>query len=197
MGWEADAIFRRKEDQMDEIKFDKKNYRKHTDKNLNLIKKSLEECGAGRSILVDKNGEIIAGNATYQQAQAAKIPVKIIETDGKELVVVKRTDLDTDDEKRKKLALLDNSTSNQVEWDIENLGADFDLKQLPEFGIEFNTNFDELDFTELTNDISGSSDMFAITFNFPIEDKERIEAIIKREGKQTITERIMQEVLNA
>lgn len=121
---------------MDEIKFDKKNYRKHTDKNLNLIKKSLEECGAGRSILVDKNGEIIAGNATYQQAQAAKIPVKIIETDGKELVVVKRTDLDTEDEKRKKLALLDNSTSNQVEWDISNLTADFDLKDLPSLGIE-------------------------------------------------------------
>lgn len=121
---------------MDEIKFDKKNYRKHTDKNLNLIKKSLEECGAGRSILVDKNGEIIAGNATYQQAQAAKIPVKIIETDGKELVVVKRTDLDTEDEKRKKLALLDNSTSNQVEWDISNLTADFGLKDLASFGLE-------------------------------------------------------------
>lgn len=31
---------------MSEIKFDKRNYRKHNDKNKNLINKSLKECGA-------------------------------------------------------------------------------------------------------------------------------------------------------
>lgn len=119
-----------------EIKFDSRNYRKHTDKNLNLIKKSLKECGAGRSILIDNQGEIIAGNATYQNAEKLGIPVKIIETDGKELIAVKRTDLQTTDEKRKKLALMDNSTSDKVEWDLDNLSADFDLKDLAEFGLE-------------------------------------------------------------
>lgn len=119
-----------------EIKFDSRNYRKHTDKNLNLIKKSLKECGAGRSILIDNQGEIIAGNATYQNAEKLGIPVKIIETDGKELIAVKRTDLKTTDEKRKKLALLDNSTADKVEWDLDNLSADFNLKDLAEFGLE-------------------------------------------------------------
>lgn len=119
-----------------EIKFDSRNYRKHTDKNLNLIKKSLKECGAGRSILIDNQGEIIAGNATYQNAEKLGIPVKIIETDGKELIAVKRTDLNTTDEKRKKLALMDNSTADKVEWDLDNLSADFDLKDLAEFGLE-------------------------------------------------------------
>ena len=85
-----------------EIKFDSKNYRKHDDRNLKLIKKSLKECGAGRSILLDAEGEIIAGNATYKTAKEANIPVKIIETDGKELIAVKRTDLKTEDKKRKK-----------------------------------------------------------------------------------------------
>lgn len=125
------------------IKYDSKNYRKHTEKNLNLIKKSLKECGTGRSILIDNQGEIIAGNATFKQAQAANIPVKIIETDGKELIALKRTDLKTDDEKRKKLALLDNSTSDKVEWDIDNLSADFDLSNLEEFGIEGLHGFEE------------------------------------------------------
>lgn len=125
------------------IKYDSKNYRKHTEKNLNLIKKSLKECGTGRSILIDNQGEIIAGNATFKQAQAANIPVKIIETDGKELIALKRTDLKTDDEKRKKLALLDNSTSDKVEWDIDNLSADFDLSNLEEFGIEGLQGFEE------------------------------------------------------
>lgn len=81
----------------EKIKFDKRNYRKHNDKNKNLINKSLKECGAGRSIVIDNENEIIAGNGIYEQAQKLNIPTKIIETDGTELVVVKRTDLNTND----------------------------------------------------------------------------------------------------
>ena len=99
---------------MTEIKFDKRNYRKHNDKNKSLIRKSLEECGAGRSIVIDNNGEIIAGNGIYEQAQKLGLKTKIIETDGSDLVVVKRTDLNTDDEKRKRLAVMDNSTSDRT-----------------------------------------------------------------------------------
>lgn len=47
---------------MAEIKFDKRNYRIHNDKNKNLIKKSLDELGAGRSIIIDNQNEIIGGN---------------------------------------------------------------------------------------------------------------------------------------
>ena len=115
------------------IKFDKRNYRKHNDKNKKLIKKSLNECGAGRSIVVDNEGEIIGGNGIYE-AWGNK-PIKVIETDGSELVVVKRTDLNTNDEKRKKLAVMDNSTSDSSEFDFDMLHADFDLSQLSEFGL--------------------------------------------------------------
>jgi hypothetical protein len=117
------------------IKFDKRNYRKHNDRNKELIKKSLEECGAGRSIVIDNNDEIIAGNGIYEQAQALNIPVKVIETDGSELVVVKRTDLKTDDEKRKKLAIMDNSTSDTSEFDIELLKTDFEIPELQDLGL--------------------------------------------------------------
>lgn len=118
------------------IKFDKRNYRKHNDRNKELIKKSLEECGAGRSIVIDNDDEIIAGNGIYEQAQALNIPVKVIETDGSELVVVKRTDLNSDDEKRKKLAVMDNSTSDSSEFDLELLSVDFDVPELKDMGID-------------------------------------------------------------
>lgn len=118
-----------------EIKFDTKNYRTHSDKNKNLILKSLKKCGAGRSILIDKEGEIIAGNGVYEQAKTLNIPVKVIETDGTELIAIKRTDLATESKKRKELALFDNSASDAVEWDLSNLKADFDLSQLPEYGL--------------------------------------------------------------
>lgn len=117
------------------IKFDKRNYRKHNDRNKELIKKSLEECGAGRSIVIDNDDEIIAGNGIYEQAQALNIPVKVIETDGSELVVVKRTDLKTDDEKRKKLAVMDNSTSDSSEFDIDLMSEDFATGELLDMGV--------------------------------------------------------------
>ena len=121
---------------MTNIKFDAQNYRTHDDKTLKLIKKSLKELGAGRSILIDSEGEIIAGNATYKQAQELGLPIKVIESDGKSLIVVKRTDLKTQDKKRKKLALADNSTSDKVQWDFDHIAADFDLSELPDFGID-------------------------------------------------------------
>ena len=119
---------------MTDIKFDKKNYRKHNEKNKKLIKKSLQDCGAGRSIIIDSENVLIAGNGVYEQAQALKIPVRIIETDGNELIAVKRTDLKTDDEKRKQLAIMDNSTSDSSEFDLSGLQADFDTEQLGEWG---------------------------------------------------------------
>ena len=121
---------------MNEIKFDKRNYRKHDKKNKSLIKKSLEKFGAGRSIVVDAEGEIIGGNGVYEQAQKLGLKTKIVETDGSELVVVKRTDLKTDDEKRKALAVMDNSTSDTSEFDLELLTADFNVDELSDFGIE-------------------------------------------------------------
>lgn len=126
MGKKAEAV----------IKFDEHNYRDHDERNLKLLKKSLKECGAGRSILLDKNGEIIAGNATYKTAQAQGVPVKIIPTDGKTLIALQRTDLDTHDKKRKKLAALDNSTADGVRWNFDNLAADFDAPELEDLGIE-------------------------------------------------------------
>ena len=134
-----------------EIKFDTKNYRTHDDKNKKLILKSLKKCGAGRSILIDKQGEIIAGNGVYEQAKNLNIPVKIIETDGSELIAIKRTDLDTESKKRKELALADNSTSDNVTWDLSNLKADFDLSELPEWGLEGLVEVEQLD-PEITED---------------------------------------------
>ena len=125
------------------LKFDKRNYRKHNEKNKKLIRKSLEECGTGRSIIVDSNDEIIAGNGVYEQAKAMNIPVKVVETDGTELIAVKRIDLKTSDDKRTKLAILDNSTADSSEMDYALLQKDFELVDLMNMGIDaVNLNID-------------------------------------------------------
>lgn len=136
------------------INYDKRNYRKHSDKNKELIKKSLEECGAGRSIVIDNEDNIIAGNGIYEQAQNLGLKTKVIETDGSELVVVKRTDLATEDEKRKQLAIMDNSTSDSSEFDFETLEEDFNEQQMQDWGleIEVSTEENDLDFIKDFNE---------------------------------------------
>lgn len=116
------------------VKFDKRNYRKHGDRNRKLIRKSLDELGAGRSIVIDAEGEIIGGNGVFEAW--GDRPIRVIESDGSELVVVQRTDLKTDDEKRKKLAIMDNSTSDTSTWDMSLLQADFDIPDLADLGVD-------------------------------------------------------------
>lgn len=115
-----------------EIKFDKRNYRKHSEQNKKRIRKSLTECGAGRSVLADKDGCLIAGNGVYEQAKKMGIKTRVVETDGTELVVVKRTDIGTEDNKRKLLALADNATSDSVEWDMQLVLKDFSAEDIAE-----------------------------------------------------------------
>lgn len=106
-----------------ELKQDPENFRVHGTKNKRLIKKSLKEFGAGRSVLVDKNDVLIAGNGVAEQWGSR--PVRVVETDGTELIVVKRNDLDTNDEKRKRLALLDNHSSDQSSFDVSKVVGSF------------------------------------------------------------------------
>jgi DNA modification methylase len=124
------------------IKHDKRNYRIHSDRNKALIQKSLSETGAGRSIVIDAEGEIIGGNGVFE-AWGNK-PIQVIESDGSSLIVVKRTDLKTDDPKRKQLAIMDNSTSDSSEFDMELLQCDFDSFELEGFGVDGLGEVDEV-----------------------------------------------------
>lgn len=136
---------------MGEIKPDAHNYRLHDEKNLQLIKKSLKECGFGRSIVADADGEIIAGNATYQMLKELGLPIRVIPTDGKTGIILQRTDLKTQDKARKKLAAIDNSASDLSTFNYPELLADFTKDELPEIGIDEIPVIEE-EHTEVTED---------------------------------------------
>lgn len=118
-----------------ELKQDENNYRKHSDENRRRIRKSINEAGLGRSVVVDADGVLIAGNGVASVVDE-DTPIRVVETDGTELVVVKRTDLHEGDERRKKLAFADNATSDGVEWDFEAMAADgWDEDELKDWGV--------------------------------------------------------------
>lgn len=106
-----------------DLKQDGHNANKGTRRGRKLVGSSLQRYGAGRSVLIDRDGRLIAGNKTAAEAQAAGIQdVLVVQTDGTKLVAVQRTDLSLDDPKAKELAIADNRTSEiGLEWDKDAL----------------------------------------------------------------------------
>jgi hypothetical protein len=111
------------------LQSDHKNARRRTDRSSELIKESLQRYGAARSIVIDEDNRILAGNGTIDGAKAAGIKnVRIIESDGDEIIAVKRTGLS--EEQKVGLALADNRTADLSEWDqamLHQLSEEHDL----------------------------------------------------------------------
>lgn len=107
---------------------DAQNANKGTERGLRMLDDSLREDGAGRSILVDANNKVIAGNKTLERAVDLGIEdVIVVETDGRQLVAVKRSDLDLGEAggAARRLAYRDNRTGElDLAWDIEQIQAD-------------------------------------------------------------------------
>ena len=85
-----------------------------------LLRRAIQILGFGRSILVDKDDIVIAGNDVYKIAQEMGAKIRVIETCGDELIVVKRTDVSIQDKKGKEMALTDNLTQEKnLNWDSD------------------------------------------------------------------------------
>jgi len=105
-----------------DLKPDSKNANLGTQRGRGLLEKSLRQYGAGRSVLADREGNLIAGNKTVDVAAEIDLPVRVVQTDGNELVVVQRTDLDLDSSEGRGLAIADNRTGETgLEWNTEAL----------------------------------------------------------------------------
>jgi DNA modification methylase len=125
-----------------DLVLDDRNANKGTERGLGLLETSLRRYGAGRSVLADRNGRVIAGNKTVERAVEMDLPVRVVQTDGRELVVVQRQDLDLKKHKAaRELAVADNRVAElDLDWDVDA------LRTLRDGGLEFEPFFlpDEL-----------------------------------------------------
>ncbi len=128
---------------------DNRNYNKGNEFGNSLIEKSLRKFGAGRSILLDKNNKIIAGNKTIENAGAIGMEdIVVIETTGDKIVAVKRIDIDLDSKQGRELALADNATAKaNIVWDEEAVQEDWEEIELKEWGLDV-LNSNELEAEE-------------------------------------------------
>lgn len=100
-----------------------------------MIAASLRDFGAGRSVVTDRTGNLIAGNKTVEAALGLGMTeMVVIPTDGTKLVVHQRMDLDIAEPNAKKLAVADNRTAEvSLDWDaavIQEMMSDLDLGDL-------------------------------------------------------------------
>ncbi len=102
---------------LSDLKKDPQNARKHGSRNLEMIRESIARVGAGRSIVIDETGQILAGEGAVTAAKAAGLKLQVVDTDGRTLIAVRRKDLTP--AQKTELAIYDNRTAELADWDGE------------------------------------------------------------------------------
>jgi DNA modification methylase len=90
-----------------------------------MVVDALQEVGAARSIVIDEDNVILAGNGVTEAAAEAGITkLRVIDASGDELIAVRRSGLS--EEQKRALAIYDNRTGELATWNYEQLKADKD-----------------------------------------------------------------------
>lgn len=101
---------------------DPHNTRVHNPRNVGMIERALGDVGAARSIVIDEDGIVLAGNATIEAAARAGIErVQVVDADGETIIAVRRSGLTA--AQKTALALYDNRTAELATWDADVLAA--------------------------------------------------------------------------
>lgn len=168
-----------KETKIQDLIPDDNNFNEGTQYGQHLIEESLRKFGAGRSVLIDKNNRIIAGNKTIENAAAIGLEdVIVVETTGDKIVAVKRTDVDLNSEKGREMALADNATGMaNLKWDYDALESEAEKWGIE--GSEWGVDINNMDFLEIeTSDIP--------VVETKEKKKERIIIVYKEEQEEIV-----------
>ena len=129
-----------------DIKFDRVNANKGTERGRYAIEASMREFGFADAGTLDKNNAIIGGNKRTEVAgEIGMDDAIVIDVDGTKPVFIRRNDLDlfsTEDDRARRLAYaLNRSQQLSLDWDAEQVLADINA------GVDLSVLFrqDELD----------------------------------------------------
>lgn len=131
--------------QLNSVTLDPHNANRGTERGRQALARSLREYGAGRAVLIDRQGRVIAGNKTVEQAKRLGMRLRVVKTDGTHLIAVQRDDLDlATDPRATALAIADNRVGElDLEWDVAM------PKQLHADGLDLSAFWTEEEFAAL------------------------------------------------
>lgn len=96
---------------------------KGCDYGMDMLMHAIKKHGLARSVVADKNNVVFVGDKVFKAAKQLGInKIHVVETNGDTLVVVKRTDIDSESVKGKDISLVDNLSSQEnLEWDSDSV----------------------------------------------------------------------------
>ena len=156
-----------------------KNAKKHSDKQIQNVAKSIREYGFVQPVVIDRGGIIVIGHCRVLAAKTLNM---------EEVPCVCVDDLTP--EQVNALRIVDNKT-NESEWDIDTLEADLLSLDLSEFDFDWDSDEKEYSPDDFGDDFSladgGKPEICQMTFTMHIRQKELIEYAIQQ-VKDTVTE---------
>ena len=141
---------------------DDKNNNKHTAYGMDLLEKSVNKVGIIESITVSNDDKIISGNARHEIIGKNFIKeALVIETDGTQPIIIKRTDIESNTKEFYEASILANTTSKK--------NIDFDMEVIDSLAVEYDIDVVDLgvDIVDYTKD----SDEFGTEFSLTDGDK--------------------------
>jgi DNA modification methylase len=113
---------------LEDLLMDPENARKHSQKNLDAIKASLEKFGQRKPIVINNKGVVLAGNGTLEAARSLKW----------DYIEVATVPEDWDEATARAYALADNRSAELAEWDesvlakslLELMDQEWDIEEL-------------------------------------------------------------------
>ncbi len=100
---------------------DDRNNNKHTAYGMDLLEKSVNKVGIIESITVSNDDKIISGNARHEViGKNVDKEALVIETDGTQPIIIKRTDIESDTKQFYEASILANTTAKKnIDFDME------------------------------------------------------------------------------
>lgn len=107
---------------VEDVLQDAANTNRHTEAGMGMLEDVLRTYGAGRSILLDADNRIIAGSGVLESAyNAGLVKLRVVDTNGQELVAVRRTDVRLDTPMGRALHVADNTlpqANQDLDWEM-------------------------------------------------------------------------------
>jgi len=146
---------------------DDKNNNKHTAYGMDLLEKSVNKVGIIESITVSNDDKIISGNARHEViGKNFTKEALVIETDGTQPIIIKRTDIESDTKQFYEASILANTTSKK--------NIDFDMEVIDSLAVEYDIDVVDLGVDIYNNDTINLDNFFEEDNNNNKENKNKI-----------------------
>lgn len=150
-----------------DLTLDAANVRLHPERNQKAIEASLRQFGAGRSIVLDGDNVVRAGNGTIEAARALGFEeVLVVEPKPGQLVAVKRTDWSATEATAYTVA--DNRTAELADWSELELAKQ--LEAINSEGLLISTGFEEDELRAMLDKMARTA-LAEVQEDDPIDDK--------------------------